>query len=210
MKAALVKWDTFVADDAIPLLEGRRIVRSPLDNGRGLAVYRDDLEELITDTEAELERLEEYLRHLGLVEGVWLAMASDGQERPGATAELAGLKRAYDVEVAALPFHTGHRSSRVDRIRTELSHWRGTVSDHAVAVLREEESRGIPVDDMGAELATFRCSVEGLVAEIMGELDQLNEYRRYLELLEKVWAEVDPLLSPALEDDQAEETPAGP
>jgi hypothetical protein len=79
-----------------------------------------------------------------------------------------------------------------------------------VAVLREEESRGIPVDDMGAELATFRCSVEGLVAEIMGELDQLNEYRRYLELLEKVWAEVDPLLSPALEDDQAEETPAGP
>jgi hypothetical protein len=52
--------------------------------------------------------------------------------------------------------------------------------------------------------------VEDLQEEIGGELERLGDYRRYLESLEKVWAEVDPLLSPALEDDQMEETPAGP
>ncbi|HEY7583694.1 MAG TPA: hypothetical protein VIB78_08760 [Acidimicrobiia bacterium] len=208
MKAELATWDLLVDDTAAMLLSGRVVRRWGVDVGERLAAFRDDLEYLIADASRELSRLDEYLGYLGLITRLWSRVEPFLGRGSMPARELEALRVARESWAEVYPWHVD-RSERVQEVKAGLVKWSSAVGSPADHLLNGEAVEQ-PEVDVAAGLAAFRRSVEDLQEEIGGELERLGDYRRYLESLEKVWAEVDPLLSPALEDDQMEETPAGP
>ncbi len=71
LHAQLAYWDCMVAEDAIPLRDGRTVVRGPVDVGEGLRQFRSAIEATVVDTDSKRQKLVEYSTYCGWLDRMY-------------------------------------------------------------------------------------------------------------------------------------------
>lgn len=71
LHAQLAYWDCMVAEYAVPLRDGRNVIRGPADVGEGLRQFRSAVEATVVDTDSKRQALIEYSTYCGLLDRMY-------------------------------------------------------------------------------------------------------------------------------------------